>query len=136
MQPMRLHVKARVEPALAPDTAAERDRGQTAVEPVAPLMVDADVIGGVAGKLAPHQRAAMCATVDKGFDRAALIPIEDDRRLADITRSEVARVRDFRRKAEKTPDRPAKDPLLLARIELGVMVESVGHSAVVERRPD
>src|SRR6516225_2226982 len=36
-QPMPAHLKARVEAAFAPDAAAERDRCQRAVEPIAPL---------------------------------------------------------------------------------------------------
>ena len=63
--------KLGVEPALASDAAAERDRRQAAVEPVAPLVIEADVMRGVAGELAPHQRPAMGAAVDEGLDRAA-----------------------------------------------------------------
>src|SRR5439155_14651674 len=61
---MCTHVEARVEPALAPDAAAERDRRQAAVEPVAPLMVETDVVRGITAELAPHQCPAMGATVD------------------------------------------------------------------------
>jgi len=39
-----------------------------------------------------------------------------------IAHPEVAGVGDLRRKAEKAPDRPAKDPLLLALIELGIVI--------------
>ena len=69
-QTVRAHVEARVEPALAADAAAERDRRQGAVEPVAPLVIDADVLAGIAGKLAPDQRAAMGAAIDEGLDGA------------------------------------------------------------------
>jgi hypothetical protein len=136
IQTVRRHVKARIEPALAADAAAERDRAQRAVEPIAPLMINADVLLGVAGKLAPHQRTAMGTAVDKGLDRTRLVAIEDDRRLADIGRPEISRVGDFAIEAEKAPDRPAKDPLLLARIDFNIVIEAVRHSAVIELRPN
>src|SRR5438034_10996728 len=90
-EPVRSHLEARIEPALAPDPAAERYRCQAAVEPIAPLMIDADVVGGVAGELAPYQCPAMGATVDKGLDRARLVDVADDRCLADIGRAEISR---------------------------------------------
>src|SRR3984893_7274676 len=130
------HVEAIVEPALAPDAAAKRDRRQAAVEPVAPLVIDADMLFGVAGELAPHQRAAMGAAVDKGLHRPRLVPVEDDRGLADIARPEIPRVGDFGIETEKAPDGPAEDPLLLTRIDLGIVIEAVGHPAVIERRPN
>src|SRR5215468_3461484 len=49
-QPVYTHLEAGIEPTLASDAAAKRDRHQTAVEPIAPLMVDADMIGGVAAE--------------------------------------------------------------------------------------
>src|SRR5271167_1873415 len=127
---MRAHLKARVEAAFAPDAAAERDRHQRAVEAIAPLVIDADVLVRVAGKLAADQRAAMRTTIDKCFDRARLVAVEDDRDLADIGRPEISRLRDFAVEAEIAPHRPAKDPLLLAGIEFGVVIKAVGHPAV------
>src|SRR5439155_19120512 len=94
-QPVRGHVEARVEPALAADAAAERDRFQPAVEPVAPLVIEAGVLAGVARQFAPHLRAAMGAAVDEGMDRARGVAVDDDRRVADPTRAKIAAVRDL-----------------------------------------
>src|SRR4029077_4802037 len=135
-EPVRTHLEARIEPTLASDAAAERDRRQAAVKPVAPLMVDADVIGGVAAELAPHERPAMGATVDEGPDGASLVAVEDDRHLADIARAEITGFGNLGLEPEKAPDRPAEDPLLLARIKRSVVIEPIGHPAVVERRPN
>ncbi len=135
-QAVRTHVEARVEPALAADAAAERDRVEPPVEPVAPLVIDADVLARIAGKLAPHQRAAMGAAVDKGADGAVVVAVEDDRGLADRGGAKIAGVGDLGVEPEVIPHRPLKDPLLLALVDLGVMVEAVRHPAVVERRPD
>jgi hypothetical protein len=44
---------------------------------------------------APHQRAAMGAAIDEGMHRTALVAIDDDRRLAEISSAKIARVRDF-----------------------------------------
>jgi hypothetical protein len=41
-----------------------------AVEAIAPLMIDADMLLGVAGDLPPDQCAAMGAADDKGLDHA------------------------------------------------------------------
>lgn len=135
-QAVRAHVETRVEPALAADAAAERDCGQMSVEPVAPLVIDADVVARVAGKLAPHQGAAMGAAVDKGANDALVVAVEDDRGLADQGRVEIAGVRDFGVEPEVIPHLPLKDPLLFALVNFGVMVEAVRHPAIVERRPD
>src|SRR5260370_31646033 len=74
----------------------------------------------------------MGAAVDKGPHRPGLVPIEDDRRLADVARPEIPRVGDFAIETEKAPDGPAEDPLLLTRIDLGIVIEAVGHPAVIE----
>src|SRR5438105_9456314 len=50
-EPVRTHFEARIEPTLASDAAAERDGRQATIEPVAPLMIDADMIGGIAAEL-------------------------------------------------------------------------------------
>ena len=133
---MRTHVEIGVEPALAPDPAAKRDRSQAAVEPVAPLMIDANVLLGVAGQLAPHQRAAMGAAVDKGFDDARPVSIEDNRRFAYPSRAEIAGLGDLGLEPEIIPHRTLEDMALLALVDLGIVVEAVWHPAVVERRPD
>ncbi len=128
--------KAGIEPAFPADAAAKRDRGQGPVEPVAPLMIKADVLAGVAGQFAPHQGAAMGTAVDKSLDRAGLVAIEDDRRLADLGRPKISGIGDFAVEAEKAPYRPVEDPLLLAAIDVGVVIEAVRHSAVIEVRPN
>ena len=135
-QPVPAHLKARVEPAFAPDAAAERDRRQRPVEPIAPLVIDADMLAGVAGKLSADQRAAMRTAVDERLHRARFVAIEDDRRLADPGRPEVPRFGNFAVEAEIAPHRPAKDPLLLAGVDLGIVIKAVGHPAVIERRPN
>src|SRR6202008_4010260 len=106
------------------------------VEPVAPLMVDADVLLGIAGKLAAHHCAAMRAPVDEGLDLTRPVAIEDNRRFANPGRPEIARIGDLAVEAEKAPHRSAKYLFLFAGVDLGVVVEAVGHSAVIERRPD
>jgi hypothetical protein len=135
-QPVRRHVEAGVHPALAADTAAERDRLQTAVEAVTPLVIDAGVLGGVARQFAPHHRAAMGAAIDKGVYGAVRAAVHDDRGVADIGGAKIAVVRDLRFETEEIPGRPAEDPLLLALVRLGIVVQPVGHSAVIERRPN
>src|SRR3984893_11608620 len=78
----------------------------------------------------------MGAAVDEGPHRSGLVPIEDDRRLADVAGPEIPRVGDFDIETEKAPDGPAEDSILLTRIDLGIVIEAVGHPAVIESRPN
>ena len=135
-QPVLAHVELRPHAALAADAAAERDRRQLAVEPIAPLVIDADVLAGIARLLAPHQRAAMGAAVDEGLDLAVLVAVDDDRRVADPGGAEITGIGDLGLERQVTPRLPAKDPLLLAGVDVGIMIEPVRHPAVVQRRPD
>ena len=135
-QAVRAHVEAGVEPALAAHAAAERDRGQAAVEPVTPLMINADMLARSAAQFAPHQCAAMGAAVDEGLDQPVVVAIDDDRGLAEIGGAEIAGVGDFGLEREKAPGRPAEDRLLLAGVDFGVVIEAVRHPAIVMRRPD
>ena len=107
-----------------------------AVEPVAPLVIDADMLGRVPGRLAPHQRAAMGAAVDEGLDLAVAVAVDDDRRVADPGGAKVAGIGDFRVEDQIAPCRAAEDRLLLAGVKLGVVIKPVRHPAVVVPRPD
>src|ERR1700730_9729082 len=78
----------------------------------------------------------MGAAVDEGPHRSGLVPIENDRRLADVARPEIPRVGDFNIETEKAPDGPAEDPLLLTPVDIRVVIEAVGHPAVIEGRPN
>src|SRR5215472_18803382 len=77
----------------------------------------------------------MRTAIDKRLDRARLVAIEDDRRIADPGGAVIARLRDFAVEAEIAPHRPAEDSLLLAGIDFGIVVEAVRNPAVIERRP-
>ena len=114
-QAVRRHVEARVEPALAADAAAERyrlsgcRRGRSTIDDrcrcARPALPDIS---------RRTMRAAMGAAVDESVDRAVCVAVDDDRGVADIGRAEIAGVGDLGLEPEKIPDRPAKDPLLLA----------------------
>src|SRR5439155_147556 len=114
----------------------KRDRIQAAVEPVTPLVIDAGVLGGIARRFTPNHRPAVSAAIDEGVDRAVGGAVDDDRRVADLGRAEISILRDLRREGEEMPGRTAKDPLLLLLVGLGIVIKPVGHSTVIERRPD
>src|SRR6266478_3262711 len=78
----------------------------------------------------------MGAAVDEGLHGTGLVPIEDDRRLADVARPEIPRIGDFDIETEKAPDGAAEDMLLLTPVDLGIVIEAVWHPAVIEGRPN
>ena len=53
----------------------------------------------------------------------------------EVGRAEIAGGRHFGFEPEKARGRALEDQPLLARIDLGVVIEAVRHPAVVERRP-
>src|SRR5665213_501245 len=78
----------------------------------------------------------MGATIDERMDLAVFVAIDDDRRLADISRAEIAGVWDLDIEREQIPRPPAKDPLLLLLVQFGIVIEAIRHPAVIQRRPD
>jgi hypothetical protein len=72
----------------------------------------------------------------KALTAPGLVTVDDDRRFAQRGRAEIAGGRDFGFEPEKAPGRALDDQPLLARTDLGVVIEAVWHPAVVERRPD
>src|SRR5690242_19231686 len=108
---MYRHVETAVHPALATDAAAERNCHQATIEAIAPLVINARVLGGVTRQLAPDKGAAMGASIDECVYRAIGVPVHDNRGFADIGGTEIAAARDLGLEAEKIPGRPAEDPL-------------------------
>src|SRR5579883_2636406 len=52
------------------------------------------------------------------------------------SRLTIAGFGDFRFETEIVPHRAVEDARLLLAVDLGVVIEAVGHPAVIERRPD
>jgi len=100
------------------------------------LVIDADVVPGIAREFAPHQGAAMGAAVDEGLDGAGRVAVDDDRRLADLGDAEITRLRDFGFERQKAPGRALEDLPLLPLVDLAIVIQPIGHAAIIEGRPD
>ena len=124
------------EAALSLDAPPERHAHQVTGEVVAPLVVDALVLLGVAELLAAHQRAPMGAAVDEGMQCAVLVPAHDHRRVADLDALEVARFGDLRFETQVVPGRSAEDAELLAVVELAIVIDAERDTREVVTRPD
>src|SRR6266403_5300804 len=99
-------------------------------------MIDAGMLAGIAGHLAPNHGTAMGAAIDQSVNGTVRVAVHDDRSVADIGSAEIARVGDFGLKPKKIPGRAVKDPLLLALVRLGIVIKAVRHPAIVKGRPD
>src|SRR5580704_9472853 len=96
-------------------------------------MIDAGMLAGIAGHLAPNHGTAMGAAIDQSVNGDVRVAVHDDRSVADIGSAEIARVGDFGLKPKKIPGRATKDPLLLALVRLGIVIKAVRYPA---GRPD
>ena len=121
--------------ALAFKAAQERHTDQVALQVVAPVVVDAGEILGVAQLVAYQQRAAMRASVNKCMDLTIVAAHRDHRRVADIGRSVVAGLGDLGFECDIGPHRSAENPLLLFGKDLRIREYAVRNAAVVIRRP-
>src|SRR5215469_2508977 len=120
---------------LAFEPAAERDADQIAFEIIAPLMIDADVSGGVAAHFSAYQCAAMGAAIYKGMDRAVASAGDHDRSVADKVRLEVSRIGYFAFEYNVVPDRAAKQAALLHFVDFLIIEELVRHAGDPRRVP-
>ena len=112
-QPVLRRVEILRHAALAAHTVAERDALQPAGEVVAPRMIHAGQRLRVAALLQAYQRTLVRAAVDHGVDGAVLVAGDDDRHVADRGETPVPWIGNLDFQAEKIPDRPAEQPLLL-----------------------
>ena len=128
-------VEILVHPALVLDAALERDAAQVAVQVVVPAVVDAGVARVVAARLAPHQRAAVRATVLASENLALHAAADQHRRLAEPGGAEIARLWDLGLEAQVAPHRAAEDALLLERVYRGVVEQTVRDARIVVALP-
>src|SRR5205823_10523752 len=98
-----LEPEARRHAPLAGNAAPEGDAVEIACEIVAPSVIDAGQIVGVAAPLQANEIAAMGAAVDHCVDLAVLPPGDDDRRLAEKGRQVIAWLRQFTGKCQILP---------------------------------
>ena len=139
--PERLHlvlrpVEGRV---VATDAAAALFPGYAGYPPrpvIAPVVVDAGEAAGVAARPAHHLGAAMGAAVDESPQRPTLVAHQHDRRRADIAGRIVAGFGEFDLKPEIVPVRPAKEPLILERVDFRVAEQVERYAAPAFRGPD
>src|SRR5438445_8179004 len=92
---------------------------------VSPVVIDAGEAVGLAARLHGNQRAAVCAAVLEGVDRAGSVTRDYHRHLADEGGDEALRLGKLRFEAEIAPRRAVKDALLLALVDVGVLVHPV-----------
>ena len=79
-----LEIKILAVTTLALDAAPERNADQLTVLAIAPLMVDADMVLGVALQFAANGRSAMGAAIDDAVKVAVVVTVNDDRRLGNV----------------------------------------------------
>src|SRR5215472_16949687 len=94
-EPVLFEAKARRHSALAGHTAAKRDAVEIAFEIVAPSVIDAGQVVGMAASLQTNEVAAMSAAVDHRVDLTVIAAGDDDRRFAEKGRQVIARLRQF-----------------------------------------
>src|SRR5258706_8549756 len=123
------------ETAVTADAFAERNATDLSAEVVAPLVVRARDRLRVTGPGRAELRAAMPATIDDHVDRVALVAGDQHRGIADEAAYVVAWVGDLRGERDVIPRPPAKDALLLSRVDAGIHVELVGNAAGSFHRP-
>src|SRR6201996_997057 len=131
-----LHAERGGHAALAPDAVLEGDFLKVALPVIAPSMIDAGEGLGVAAALQRDQGAAMRAAVFEGIELAIGISGDDDRRVADERRDEIAGVFHLDREAEIVPARPLEDAPLLGGVDLAVLKHPERHAGDAVARPD
>ncbi len=132
---MLFEAEARRHPALAGDTPAKGDTVEVAGEIVAPGVVDAGQVVGMAAPLEANEVAAMGAAVDHCMDLAVLPSGDDDRGLAEKGRQVVTRLGEFAGECEILPGRPEKDPAELGAVDLRIRKHPVRNARIALGRP-
>src|SRR5208282_5952105 len=117
LQTVLLEAEARRHPALPGPPAAEGDTVEVACEIIAPGVVDAGQVVGMAAPLETNEVAAMRAAVDHRMDLAVLPAGDDDWGLAEKGRQVIARLRQLAGECQILPGRPEKDPAELGAID-------------------
>ena len=132
--PRRIEVPG--EAALPLDAPPERNAHEVAGEVVAPVVIDAGVVPGIAELLAAHDRAAMGAAVDEGVQSALPVPADDHRRIAHVHAFEIPRFGDLGLEAQVVPGGPPEDAELLFVVEPAIVIDAEGYAGEVVARPD
>ena len=114
----------------------QRHADQVAVQRIAPLVIDAGEVTGIAAQVADDRNAPVCAAVDEGMKRAVLVPGQDIGRRPDITGDVVARFPDLVLEAEIAPGGPPEYPLLLQIEDRRVGIQMIGYAGKITARPD
>ena len=135
LQPVVLEPKVGGQPAFAAQAAPERGRLEIAAQVVDPGVVDAVELLRLPELLATDEVPAVRAAVDHRPQRTRLVAAHDDRRISDTRALERTGLRDLRVESDVVPDRPAEDPRLLARVDVGIREDPVGRAAGALLRP-
>src|SRR6185437_12820955 len=131
-----LHAERGRHTALALDAVLEGDALEIALPVVAPGVIDAGEVLGVAAALQRDQRTAMSAAIFERIELAVGVAGYDHRGVADEGVDEVANVFHLDRQAEIVPARALEDALLLGGIDVAVLENPEGHAGHAVARPD
>src|SRR5215471_10899332 len=119
-EPVLFEPKACRHAAAPGDAAAKGDAFEVAGEVVAPSVIDAGQVLGMAAPLQADEIAAMGAAIDHRMDLAVLAAGDHDRRLAQESRQVIARLRQLAGERQILPSRPEKDAGELRAVNLGI----------------
>ncbi len=105
-QPVLVEAKTLRHSALPGDAAAKGDAVEVAFEIIAPGVIDAGQIVGMAAPFQTDEVAAVGAAVEHRMNLAVMSAGDDDRSLAKKGRQIVARFGQFSGEGQKLPSRP------------------------------
>jgi len=93
------------------------------------VVVDANMVSGVATAIPDHECAAVGTTVNESVERAIFSAINHNRRIAGIGGFVVARVGDFRFQAQEQPNRAVEKLRLFLLVNLGIEEHRIRNPA-------
>jgi hypothetical protein len=120
---------ATVNTPVALDAAPERQAEQIAGEVVVPLVIRANEVPRAPEILLTELNTAVGATVLDDMNRTIVIAHHNHRAFADPGALEITRLGDFCFKTHVAPVAATEETLEFALVQLGIRVNSEGHSA-------
>jgi hypothetical protein len=99
-------------------------------------VIDAIELGDVAPRFVAKNGAFMGASIEESIDMAFLVAHYGDWRIAEPCRFKVARLGQFRFKAQKIPGRSLKQLSLFKFIDFGVGIDPIGDARGILPWPD
>ena len=123
-----IHAERGGHAALALDALLERDFLEVALPIVAPGVIHAREGFCVASGFERDQRASMRASVLECVELAVGVPGDDDRRIADEGRHEIAGLLHFDGETQVVPGFSSEDPALLLGVHITVLEDPERHA--------